>query len=117
MKNFLLVLLFISSVISCKKDDDAEMLLLHKKLDSIAKQLETLKREKAAVKTDSVVEKEVTKITEKSKVVVKRDSITKKETIKPKIITKETKDILKKETPKSNIVAGNDTIFYYYKNY
>jgi hypothetical protein len=116
MKYLFLFLLFSFVVCSCKKDG-AEMELLHKKLDSIAQQLETLKREKKVVKLDSLEEKEAIRLTKKSKILIKNDSITKKEIIKPKkTITKDRKLILKKESPKSIILANNDTVFHYYKN-
>lgn len=95
MKCTFIIVTFVFSLFSCKKDD-SEMKILQNKLDSISSQLEELKKE-SKINNDSI-SKDTIKIKTISVSIPKKIQIT------------------KKEKPLKPIISENDTIYHYFSD-
>lgn len=99
--NYSIVLIaFILSLFSCKKDD-SDMKSLQDKLDSISIQLEELKNE-SKTKSDSISKDTIQKPIEMKKPIL--------------IQSKEKLQVTKKEKPIKLDISSNDTIYHYFSD-
>lgn len=98
MKYSIVLIAFILSLFSCKKDD-SDMRILQSKLDSISSQLEELKRE-SNTKTDSISKDTIQKPDERKKTI--------------RIPAKEKLQVTKKEKLIKFDISSNDTIYHYF---
>lgn len=100
MKYTFIILAFVFSFFSCKKDD-SDMKALQDKLDSISIQLEELKRE-SKIDNDSISKDTIQKPIEMKKPI--------------SIPVKEKLQITRKENPKKQNIPSNDTIYHYFSD-
>jgi hypothetical protein len=100
MKYSIVLIAFILSLFSCKKDD-SDMKSLQDKLDSISIQLEELKNE-SKTKSDSISKDTIQKPDERKKTI--------------RIPYKEKLQITKKEKPIKLDISSNDTIYHYFSD-
>lgn len=100
MKYTIVLITFIISLFSCKKDD-SEMKILEDKLDSISFQLEELKKE-SKTKIDSISKDTIQKPIDEKKMI--------------RIPAKEERQITKKEKTSKLNISSNDTIYHYFSD-
>lgn len=100
MKYSIVLIAFIFSLFSCKKDDP-EMRILEDKLDSISSQLEELKKE-SETRADSISKDTIQKPFDEKKMI--------------RIPAKKERQITKKEKTSKLNISSNDTIYHYFSD-